>query len=474
MMFHKSVLISMNRNSFRCASLIVALMTAMGVQAQTMEKVQEPINPKSIIDEVIWVVGDEAILKSDVETARMQALQEGVHWEGDPDCRIPEQLAVQKLFLNQADIDSIEVSEADIMQQVDDRINYWIQASGSREKLEEYKKQSISQMRNELREVLGDMMRVQEMRKHLVKDVNVLPNDVRRYFKQLPEDSIPYVPTEVEVQILTQTPKIDQEEINRVKGELRDFTERVTKGTTSFATLARLYSEDPGSARRGGELDYTGRGTLDPAFAAVAFNLTDPTKVSKIVESEFGYHIIQLIDKKGEKIKVRHILLKPKVSDEAIQQSLLRLDSIKADILDGKFTFEEGAAVISDDKDTRNNHGLMANVTQEGRTPRFKMQDLPAEVARTIENMKVGEVSTPFEMVSDRGKTVCAIVRLKNRIEGHKATVTEDFQVLKNMLLEKKRQERINSWVADKIKTTYVWINDRYKNCDFEYQGWIK
>ncbi len=474
MMFHKSVLISMNRNSFRCASLIVAFMTAMGVQAQTMEKVQEPINPKSIIDEVIWVVGDEAILKSDVETARMQALQEGVHWEGDPDCRIPEQLAVQKLFLNQADIDSIEVSEADIMQQVEDRINYWIQASGSREKLEEYKKQSISQMRNELREVLGDMMRVQEMRKHLVKDVNVLPNDVRRYFKQLPEDSIPYVPTEVEVQILTQTPKIDQEEINRVKGELRDFTERVTKGTTSFATLARLYSEDPGSARRGGELDYTGRGTLDPAFAAVAFNLTDPTKVSKIVESEFGYHIIQLIDKKGEKIKVRHILLKPKVSDEAIQQSLLRLDSIKADILDGKFTFEEGAAVISDDKDTRNNHGLMANVTQEGRTSRFKMQDLPAEVARTIENMKVGEVSTPFEMVSDRGKTVCAIVRLKNRIEGHKATVTEDFQVLKNMLLEKKRQERINSWVADKIKTTYVWINDRYKNCDFEYQGWIK
>ena len=474
MMFHKSVLISMNRNSFRCASLIVAFMTAMGVQAQTMEKVQEPINPKRIIDEVIWVVGDEAILKSDVETARMQALQEGVHWEGDPDCRIPEQLAVQKLFLNQADIDSIEVSEADIMQQVEDRINYWIQASGSREKLEEYKKQSISQMRNELREVLGDMMRVQEMRKHLVKDVNVLPNDVRRYFKQLPEDSIPYVPTEVEVQILTQTPKIDQEEINRVKGELRDFTERVTKGTTSFATLARLYSEDPGSARRGGELDYTGRGTLDPAFAAVAFNLTDPTKVSKIVESEFGYHIIQLIDKKGEKIKVRHILLKPKVSDEAIQQSLLRLDSIKADILDGKFTFEEGAAVISDDKDTRNNHGLMANVTQEGRTSRVEMQDLPAEVARTIENMKVGEVSTPFEMVSDRGKTVCAIVRLKNRIEGHKATVTEDFQVLKNMLLEKKRQERINSWVADKIKTTYVWINDRYKNCDFEYQGWIK
>lgn len=469
------------RTAIRTAIMAVMAFVNTGALAQDADSTKtvlmnaDTIISHSVVDEVVWVVGDEAILKSDVETARMQALQEGASWTGDPDCTIPEQLAVQKLFLNQADIDSIEVSESDISQQVEERLNYWIEASGSREKLEEYKKQSISQIREELREVLGDMLRVQEMRKTLVKDVNVLPAEVRRYFKDLPEDSIPFVPTEVEVQIVTQTPKIEQEEINRVKSQLRDYTNRINQGDASFSTLARLYSEDPGTARRGGELDYTGRGMLDPAFAAVAFNLTDPKKVSKIVESEFGYHIIQLIDKKGDKVKVRHILLKPQVSDEAVQQALLRLDSIRNDIMDSKFSFEDAAAVISDDKDTRNNHGLMVNSTQMGRTTsRFKMQDLPQEVARMVEGMKVGDVSTPFEMINQRGKTVCAIIRLKNRVEGHKAIISEDFQIMKDIVEEKRRNEILHQWVVDKIKTTYVRVNDQYKDCKFEYQGWIK
>ena len=211
------------------------------------------------------------------------------------------------------------------------------------------------------------------------------PAEVRRYFKDLPSDSLPYVPTEVEVQIITQTPRISAEEINRVKDELREYTDRVNKGETSFQTLARLYSEDPGSRRNGGELDYTGRGMLDPAFAAVAFNLTDPKKVSKIVESEFGFHIIQLVDKRGEKIKVRHILRKPIVSDSAIVQATNRLDSIAKDIRAGLFTFEEGASVISDDKDTRNNKGLMANRSERGQTSKFQLQDLPAEVAKVVD-----------------------------------------------------------------------------------------
>ena len=454
----------------------LSLMLALPALAQQEDKpsVKDTIHSGSVVDEVIWVVGDEAILKSDVETARLQALQDGVRWSGDPDCMIPEQLAVQKLFLNQADIDSIEVSESEIQQHVEERLNYWIQAIGSREKLEEYKKQSVSQIRSELRDVLGDMLRVQKMREHLVEDITVLPAEVRRYFKDLPEDSIPFVPTEVELEIVTQTPRIAQEEIDRVKNELRDFTNRVNKGETTFATLARLYSEDPGSARRGGELDYTGRGVLDPAFAAVAFNLTDPKKVSKIVESEFGFHIIQLIDKKGEKVKVRHILLKPRVDSESVQQSLLRLDSIRNDILDKKFSFEDAAAVISDDKDTRNNHGLMVNVSEQGRTSRFQMQDLPVEVARVVEGMNVGDISQPFEMVNDKGKTVCAIVRLRKRVDGHKATITEDFQIMKNIVLAKRKEEKLHEWVVNKIKNTYVRVNDDYKNCNFEYQGWIK
>lgn len=429
---------------------------------------------QSIVDEVIWVVGDEAILKSDVESMRIQAQQEGVRWSGDPDCAIPEQIAVQKLYLHQAAIDSIEVTEAEITQGIEQQIEYMISVIGSREKLEEYHKKNMTQIRNELRESFRERQMVQEMQRQLVKDITVTPADVRRYFADLPQDSIPFVPTEVEVQIIAQTPRIDQEEINRVKEELRDYTDRVNKGETSFQTLARMYSEDPGTARRGGELGYTGRGTLDPAFANVAFNLTDPKKISKIVESEFGFHIIQLIDKRGDKVNVRHILRKPVVSQEAVDRSLARLDSIRAEINEGKFSFEAGASVISDDKDTRNNNGLMSNATQNGRTSRFRMQDLPSEIARAVDTLQVGSISKPFQMINDRGKTQCVIAKLKSRTEGHKATITEDFQVMKDVVLEKRRQEKLHEWVVNKIKSTYVRVNDRYRDCKFEYQGWVR
>ena len=446
----------------------------------------------TIVDEVIWVVGDEAILKSDVEAMRIQGQQDGLHWSGNPDCSIPEQIAVQKLFLNQAIIDSVEVTEAEISQGVEQYLENMISMIGSREKLEEYHKKNISQIRADLRESYRERQMVQGMQQKLVKDLTVTPAEVRRYFKDIPQDSIPFVPTEVEVQIITQQPRIDQEEINRVKEELRDYTNRINKGDASFQTLARLYSEDPGTARRGGELDYTGRGMLDPAFANVAFGLTDPKKVSKIVESEFGFHIIQLIDKRGDKIKVRHILRKPVVSDDAVEKALSRLDTIATSIRQGevpemlkafvnpekpieKFSFEDAVSVFSDDKDTRNNNGLMFNVTQEGqRTSRFKLADLPAEVAKTVDTLQVGAVSQPFQMINERGKTVCAIVKLKNRTEGHKATITEDFQVLKNVVLAKRREEVIHDWVVKRIKSTYVRINDRYRNCNFEYEGWIR
>lgn len=450
---------------------LVALLMTLPLQARVAD---DSTNVQSVVDEVIWVVGDEAILKSDVEAMRIQGQQEGMRWKGDPDCSIPEQIAVQKLYLHQAAIDSIEVTEAEISSGIEQQIEYMISVIGSREKLEEYHKKSMTQIRNELRESFRDRQLIQGMQRELVKDITVTPADVRRYFANLPQDSIPYVPTEVEVQILAQTPRVSLDEINRVKEELRGYTDRVNRGETSFQTLARLYSEDPGTARRGGELGYTGRGTLDQAFANVAFNLTDPKKVSKIVESEFGYHIIQLIDKRGDKVNVRHILRKPVVGQDAIDQSLARLDSIRQDIKDGKFTFEAGASMISDDKDTRNNNGLMANATQNGRTSRFQLQDLPSEVARAVDTLKVGEISAPFQMINERGKTVCVIAKLKSRTEGHKATITEDFQVMKDVVLEKRRQEKLHEWVVNKIKTTYVRINDRYKDCQFEYQGWIK
>lgn len=435
----------------------------------------QSIDPGSIVDEVIWVVGDEAILKSDVEVTRLQSEADGIKFVGDPDCSIPEQIAVQKLFLHQAAIDSIEVSESEVMQGIDDQINYWVSMIGSREKLEEYRKQSITQMRQQMHDDFKNRQLIQKMKQELVKDIKVSPAQVRKYFNNLPTDSIPFVPTEVEVEILTMQPRIPMEEINRVKNQLRDFTDRVNKGETTFATLARMYSEDPGSARMGGEMDYIGRGMLDPAFANVAFNLTDPKKISKIVESEFGYHIIQLIDKRGDKIKCRHILLKPKVSQEAIDKSIGRLDSIGNDIRAKKFTFEAAVEALSDDKDTRNNKGLMANTAQaDNRTSKFQMKDLPTEVARVVDTMKVGQISAPFTMVNTKGKTTCALIKLVSRVEGHRATITEDFQVMKDVVLAKEREKTLHDWVVDKIKKTYVRMNDRYKNCNFEYQGWVK
>lgn len=434
-------------------------------------------DPASVVDEVIWVVGDEPILLSDVEMARMQAEMEGVKWEGDPDCTIPEQLAVQKLFLHQAAIDSIEVSESEVAQSVEHQISAWLQmVDGNKERLEEYKRKSLAELRISLHDDFKDRLLIEREREKLVEDITVSPADVRRYFSELPEDSIPMVPTEVEVQIITRTPKVEQAEIDRIKNELRNYTEMVTSGQTSFTALAKLYSEDPGTARMGGEFpDYVGRGMLDPAFANVAFNLTDPKKISKIVETDFGYHIIQLIDKRGDKIKVRHILLKPNVSNEAIETASMQLDSIADEIRAGKFTFEQAASFLSDDKDTRNNNGLMANTTESGRTSKFQLRNLPSEIARVVDTLKVGEVSAPFQIINEKnGKLVCVVAKLKSRVEMHRATITEDFQTMKNIVLAKRKEEFIKDWIKDKIKNTYIRINDRYKNCNFEYQGWVK
>ena len=429
----------------------------------------------NVIDDVVWVVGDEAILKSDVESERLNAQYEGRKFDGDPYCVIPEQLAIQKLFLHQAELDSIDVSEQDVLSRLEQQTNWLIDQIGSKEKMEEYYNKTSTQIREMLRENIRNGMIVQKMQQEIVGDIKIVPADVRRYFKNLPQDSIPYVPTQVEVQIVTLEPKIPQEEIERVKKALRDYTDQVNKGEIAFSTLARLYSEDEGTRRRGGELGFMGRGELVPEFANVAFNLQDPSKISKIVESEFGFHIIQLIEKRGDRINTRHILLKPKVEEKDLEASLLRLDSIAKDIRNAKFSFDEAATFISQDKDTRNNHGLMAN--PKSGTARFEMQELAQvsqEVAKTIEGLNVGEISEPFTMINNKGKEICAIVKLKARIDGHKATITEDYQRLKSIVQSKLGDEKLQKWIVDKQKSTYVRINENWVTCDFKYPGWVR
>ena len=455
----------------RIKRIMAVVLLVMGAQLPSFAQ-----GNTNVIDEVIWVVGDEAILLSDVEKARSQMTRP----QGNPYCTIPERIAIQKLFLHQAQIDSIEANDDNINRYVEAQINQWVQVAGSKEKLEEYRNMTMSQIREETYELVRDQQIMELVRDHLTKDIKVSPAEVRHYFKDVPEDSLPLIAAQVEVELLAEHPRVQPEEIERIKSELRDYTERIQNGTSSFSTLAILYSEDPGSARQGGEMDYMSKMELDPAFANVAWSLTDPKKVSKIVESQFGYHIIQLVDKRGDKLKLRHILKKPRVEQADVDAALERLDSIAADIRSGAFSFEAAASRLSDDVDSRANRGLMFNVTQDEntgeriRTSRFKMSELPVEVARVVEGMEVGEVSKPFTMIDKKGKQQCCIVKLKNRIPAHPANITEDFQVLSHIVREKRSEEFINQWISDKQRTTYIRINPEWSNCDFQYPGWIK
>lgn len=430
---------------------------------------------KNVVDEIVWVVGDEPILRSDVEKRRNEY---GSSISGNPYCVIPEQLAVQKLFLHQAAIDSIEVADAEVNPYVEQDINEKVLMAGSKEKLEEYMQMNMKQIREELFDQYKSELTARKMRDQLTSDIKVTPAEVRRFFKDVPEDSLPLIPTQVEVQVLVLQPRIKQEEIDRVKDILRSYAERVSNGSTSFGTLARLYSEDPGSARQGGELPFMGRGELDPAFANVAFSLTDPSKVSKIVKSDFGYHIIQLIEKRGDKLKCRHILKRPEVAQADIDTAMAHLDSIAEDIRTQKISFENAVLFASDDKDSRNNHGILTNTKENGdRTTRFEMSELSAvssDLARVVEGMQTGEISKPFTMVNSKGNTVCALVRLKSRIKSHRANIAEDFQVLKDVVENQRSQERILSWIKEKQKSTYIRINPDWRDCEFQYPGWVK
>lgn len=429
---------------------------------------------KNVVDEVIWIVGDEPILLSDVEEARISAELSGQPVT-NPYCTIPEQLAVRKLFLHQAAIDSVTVSEGDIIRGVDARINEYISVYGSREAVEQAAQKSIRQLRETFKRMYREENMVEEVKSNLTSKISATPAEVREFFKNTPTDSLPFIPTQVEVQIITSQPKVSRQEVERVEARLRDFAQSVNSGESDFSTLAKLYSED-GSARMGGELGYTGRNMWVPEFANVAFSLNDPKKVSKIVRTEFGFHIIQLIDKRGDKVNVRHILLKPQIEEAEFERGIARLDSIADDIRAERFTFDAAAYALSDDKDTRNNHGLMANVIQETRTisSRFQMKDLPQDVAKVVDTLQVGQVSRAFRMTNQKGQTVCAIVRLKSRIDGHHANMTEDFQVLRDQVIAKRREEKINNWIKEKVNSTYVRISPDWRNCDFKYEGWVK
>ena len=426
----------------------------------------------NVAEEVAWVVGDEPIFKSDIEEQYRQALDERIPINGNPYCVIPEQMAVDKLFLDQARIDTVEVQQSGISAEVENRINYFIANLGSKEKVEEYFRMPLPRLREKLNEVLSEQSCIQQVQSELTKNVKSTPADVRKFYNSISKDSLPYIPMQVEVQIITINPVIPQQEIDEVKSRLRDYAQQINSGEREFSTLAILYSEDQATAVYGGETGFQSKSVLLPEYATAAFNLNDNKRVSNIVETDDGYHIIQLIEKRGDRINTRHILLRPKVSDKDLTDALSRLDSVRTDIVAGKYSFDEMPLVISQDKDSRNNKGNMLN--EKTHSGRFEMADLPTEVGKKVNTMQPGDISEPFVMINPKTRREqVAIVRLNKRIDGHKADLAEDYMVIKEMCESRAKEKILRDWVVQKQKSVYVYIEESWRNCDFKYD-WLK
>lgn len=426
----------------------------------------------NVIDEVIAVIGDTPVLLSDVEMQYQQAVIQGADYQGDLKCHIFEQLMIQNLLIEQAKLDSIEVSENMVIMQVDRMINEFINRAGSREKLEEWLNKPLYQIKNDQRVLVRNQMITQEMQRSITSGVKVTPAEIRAFYRTTNTDSLPMVPTQYEIQQIRINPEIDLEEIEAVKARLREFQRQVAEGR-DFATLAVLYSEDPGSAARGGELGFMSRAELVPEFAQVAFNMQEAGRVSKIVETEFGFHIIQLIERQGDRANVRHILLKPKPKPAAIEAARLKADSIANLIRNDSVSFEEATLLYSFDKDTKLTGGLMVN--PQDNSTKFDIQMIPPAINRQLEKMDVGDISDPFLMKDERyGKDYYAIIKLKSRVEAHKANLTDDYQLIQTILENKKREELFKKWITDKQRDNYISISPKWSGCSFEFKGWIK
>lgn len=451
------------------ALLIVLLLTLLPLVATAQSR-------KNVVDEVAWIVGDEPILLSDIERQRMYLESMGQPFEGDPRCLIPEQMAISKLFLNQAKIDSVEPNQ----QMINASVNQWLEQvtnqMGGRDKLEEYLGQNYSQIREDRQKVVTEQYTVMQMQQKIVGEIMVAPSEVNRFYEQVNKDSLPFVPTTVEVQVITFEPKISVKEVDEVKERLVDFTEQINSGKADFETLARLYSRDNETALRGGEIGFVGRAELEPEFANVAFSLDDPEKVSRIVQTKRGYHIMQLIEKRGDLINVRHIMLTPEVDQEELLATTARMDSVVTVMKRDSIPFETAALYYSSDEDTRMSNGQMVNANEQSAlygTSRFEMSDLPQEMAPLIADLEEGEMTPTFTMTDKNNHLVVAVARLKSRKPGHRANVVDDYQVIKGMVEAKKRNDLLDEWIREKQQSTYVSIAPAYRQCDFQYPGWV-
>ena len=424
-----------------------------------------------VVDQIVAVVGKNIILKSDIESMFLQQQAQGITTEGDMKCEILESLLRDKLLLAEAELDTtITVSDSQLNQSLEQRIQYFESHLGSEKEVEAYFKKSIVNIKADLQEVIKNQQLTQQMENKIMDKVTVTPSEVRAHFKSLPDAEIPQIDAKIEYAQITITPLISIEEEDRIKAFLRDLKHRIESGESSFAPMAVMYSED-GSAKNGGELDYMGRGQLDPAYAAAAFNLKGD-KISNVVKSDFGYHIIQVIDRKGEQIKTRHIIIKPKVTPEAMEVAYAHIDSIADFIRKGTFKFEDAAIRYSFDKDSRNNGGVVIN--PDTGEAKWKLSEIDPDVSKVITKMNINEISKPFKTLDDKQRSVYKIVKLLSNTPAHKANMRDDYVELSNQYMASKKEKTLDKWIRDKQAGTYVHIDDSYVNCNFKYKGWSK
>jgi peptidyl-prolyl cis-trans isomerase SurA len=423
-----------------------------------------------IIDEVVAVVGDKRILYSDVEQNYLQLKAQGEKTDDVSRCDLFENLLILKLLLNQSEIDSIEVTSSQVEGELDSRLQYFINAMGSEEKLEDYFKKSTLEIKEDMREQIREQMLTNKMRAKITEGVSVTPSEVRSYFKGLPSDSLPYINAEVEYNQILIHPKSNEQAIIDVREKMLGIRERIMKGE-SFATLAVIYSEDPGSAVKGGDIGWLTKADLDPEYAKAAFALKKGA-VSKIVESSFGFHLIQCLERTEDRVHTRHILLRPKVSQQEKQDAVNRLDSIVRLVRLDSLKFDIAAMRYSQDEDTRVNGGQAVNRMKGG--THWGMDEFQPSEYDIINKMKIGEISDPYEALDSKGKLTYKVIWLKNRTNPHVGDLKSDYNLFKARALQVKQKEIVNNWVEDKIKTTYIKLSDKYKSCPFNIHGWQK
>lgn len=430
----------------------------------------------NVADEVVWMVGDEHILKSDIEYQKLRMLSEGNRVSKDAECFIPEQIAVQKLFLNQAKIDSITVDENQVSRYVELWLQNVIGQVGGQDKLEEYFGKKISQIREDETKEARNGEIVRAMQRKIVENLQVSPSEIREFYAKQNPDSIPFVPEAIEVQMISFRPKVDIAEADRIKSKLREIAEEVKSGKRDFSTAARLYSEDSRTSIQGGEYGYVSRPSLDPQFAQTVFNLTEKKPLSSVVQTASGYHLVQLIDKRGEMVNFRQILMRPKIDDKAIADATSKLDSLSNMIKSNDITFEQAAEFYSSDEDSRNAGGLLTNKKEDSQfagSSSFQYQELPQELAKVAYELKEGEISAPFLMHNSKGIEEIAIIKLKKIHRGHRANINEDYTLIKNLATNQKREQYIDEWIREHQAKTFIEINANYRDCNFKYPNWI-